>query len=52
MSVAQEIEQGIAELVMKSYQKGNTSEVISDFMDIPLEKVQDIIGKAEIEKPK
>ena len=38
------IEQGIEQLVMRSYRKGRTSEAIAEFMDISLEKVEEIIA--------
>jgi hypothetical protein len=40
------------EIVLKPYNKGKTAEEISDFLDIPLERVQQIIADYELSQHK
>ena len=42
--IEQGIEKGIEQLVMRSYRKGRAPEAIAEFMDISLEKVEEIIS--------
>ncbi|MBR2176548.1 MAG: hypothetical protein IJ861_06365, partial [Clostridia bacterium] len=38
------VEEGEAKMIIKLYNKGNTSEWISDMLDIPLERVNYVIN--------